>query len=291
MTVSRFDPSPSFWEQVRQALPEVLDLRTVFYLLLGLAAAMVALDYRELAQVAASRAGLARTGPLPLDPPTAGDQVRPYLPKSFPVGPDRGEPTLPGYSGPLDPSAIAEPMKFVLAGEDLSAVGRIEVGTAENFRSIVEEYGQRIKTLHIHSPGGSVTDAIEMARLVREKGLATAVPDDGYCASACPLLFSGGVTRTAGAHAWIGVHQVYSVVPSEEGAGTPMDLDRSISQVQDLIAECQQLLVDMGIEPALWIKAMRTPPEALYVLTPEELSAFSVTTADTAAPLSAAVRR
>ncbi|MEF2073850.1 ATP-dependent Clp protease proteolytic subunit [Consotaella aegiceratis] len=269
--------APGRPERLFQALPEGLILRGVFYTLLGLAVAIVALDYRDMARAQADQERIARTEPLPLDRPQPGDQIRPYLPKTIPVGPDRGEPSLPGYDGPVDGTAMAEPMQFILAEDGAATlIGRIDVGTAEAFRAFLDDHQDDVASLHIHSPGGSVVDAIAMARLVREKGLDTVVPDDGYCASACPLLFAGGVARSAGTDSWIGVHQVYALSPS--GAEPAPDVGRSISEVQGTIAECQQLLLDMGVKPDLWIKAMLTPPEALYVLTEDELHDYGLVT-------------
>jgi len=274
-----------------EAIPEGTVLRGVFVCLLGMAVGVVGLDYYEMTQAAADTARTARTEPLPLARPKPGDQIRPYLPKTIPVGPDRGEPKLPGYDGPVDGEAMSRPMRFVEAGNgELTAIGRIDAGTAETFRALLEKPGSAVRTLVLHSPGGSVSDAIVMARLVRERKIDTSVPADGYCASACPLLFAGGVQRLAGEGAWVGVHQVYAVEVA--GATRPRDLDGSIADIQATIAECQQLLLDMGVKPEVWIKAMKTPPEALYVLTPEELRDFAVVTPERfGPPMPEALRR
>ena len=160
--------------------------------------------------------------------------------------------------------------------------GRIDPGTANLLKALLDQPGERVRTLVVHSPGGSVADAIAMARLLRERKIDTSVPADGYCASACPLFFAGGVQRLAGEGAWIGVHQVYAVPLA--GNAKPRDIGGSIADIQATIAECQQLLVDMGVKPEVWIKAMKTPPEALYVLTPEELRDFAVVTPERFGP-------
>ena len=177
---------------------------------------------------------------------------------------------------------MTTPMAFYPAGDGVvSAVGRIEIGTAKAFRRFLAGEGAgasaqadeaaplKVKRLVLHSPGGSVEDALAMAADIRTQGISTEVPADGYCASACPLVLSGGVTRAAGEAAWIGLHQVYAV--DTPGLPSVKDFDRSLSDIQGTIARCQQLLVTMGIDPAIWIKAMETPPEDLYVLTEEEL--------------------
>lgn len=272
------EPSPGRLERFILSIPEGAILRVLFLGVVGLTGWTVGQDFLQTHAAEADAARLSRTTPLPLTLPTPGDQIRPYLPRTIPVGPDRGEPSLPGYDGPMDGEAMGQPMRFLRAegASDVVAIGRIDPGTAGVLEAFLQEEGEGAERLHLHSPGGSVSDAIAMARLVREAGLDTAVPADGYCASACPLVFSGGVEREAGENAWIGVHQVYAVeIP---GLGRVRDVDRSISDIQTTIAECQALLVEMGVDPRVWIEAMRTPPDELYVLTPEELSEFALVT-------------
>lgn len=268
------EKSPGWLERTVLRLPEGAVLRCVFVALLSVAAGIVFIDYQEIAEASRDEERITRTTPLPLDRPKPGDQIRPYLPRSMPVGPDRGNPSLPGYDGPVEGEALAEPMRF-FSGPDgqVTAIGRIEIGTAEAMREfLAKPEAEEARTVVLHSPGGSVADAIEMARDIRGLKLYTLVPEDGYCASACPLVLSGGLTRKAGEGAWVGVHQVYAVSGAEPGLSST--IDRSIAEIQSTTAECQELLVDMGVDPALWIKAMQTPAASLYVLTEQELAAF-----------------
>ncbi|MCK5932512.1 MAG: hypothetical protein KAG89_10130 [Fulvimarina manganoxydans] len=275
------EASPGFLERTVLAIPEGSVLRTIFVALLVLSGWLVYLDWQDFAAREVDTARTERSEPMPMRRPEPGDQLRPYLPKTIPVAPDRGEPVLPGYDGPVDSEAMTTPMAFYPAGDGVvSAVGRIEIGTAKAFRRFLAGEGagasaeptpRDVKRLVLHSPGGSVEDALAMAADIRANGISTEVPADGYCASACPLVLAGGVTRAAGEAAWIGLHQVYAVdIP---GLPQARDFDRSLSDIQGTIARCQQLLVTMGIDPAIWIKAMETPPEDLYVLTEEELVA------------------
>jgi hypothetical protein len=53
-----------------------------------------------------------------------------------------------------------------------------------------------LRAIYLHSPGGRVDPAREMARLIRAKGLATIVDASRHrCNSACTGLFTAGVTR------------------------------------------------------------------------------------------------
>lgn len=270
------EPSPSRFERTILSIPDGALLRGLFLGIVGLTGFVLFQDVSRIWRSEADAARTTRTEPMPLRRPVPGDQLRPYLPRTTPVGPDRGAPTLPGFEGPVEGEAMGRPMRF--SREEgttrMSAIGRIDPGTAPLLDSFLEGEGAGVETLYLHSPGGSVSDAIAMARAVREAGLSTVVPEDGYCASACPLLFAGGVEREAGDNSWVGVHQVYSV----ELPGMARDLDRSISDIQSTSADAQELLVEMGVDPRVWIHAMRTPPAELYVLTPAELTDLDLVT-------------
>ena len=126
-------------------------------------------------------------------------------------------PLLPGGDKRLTPlpqpgGAMAKPMTFELVGGGrLMATGTITPGISEAFAAEVGKRGDYIKTVVLNSPGGSVTDALAIGRLIREKKFATEVEAGKYCASSCPLVFAGGVERRAGDKAAIGVHQVAAI--------------------------------------------------------------------------------
>ena len=283
--MSDHQASPGWIERRLLSLQDGALLRLVFFGVLAMGASMLAQDVLNVVGDAGDRDRLTRTEPLRLPRPQPGDQIRPYLPRAVPVAPDRGEPVLPGYDAPATGDLMAKAMSFHLGADgEASAVGRIDAGTAEAFRRFLDGEGLDVRRLALHSPGGSVRDAIEMATLIRDRKLETEVPADGYCASACPLVLAGGVARQTGESAWVGVHQVYAVPGGDRGR--VRDLDRSVAQIQATIAECQNLLVAMDVDPRLWIHAMQTPADELYVLTPAELREFRLVTTPEPAPAS-----
>ncbi len=237
------------------------------------------LDLRQLMDTVAEPwgPGIERTNPLPMTPPGDTDQVRPYLPRARPVlrtgRPDVTLVRLPGYIEPPGEAALSKRMVFK-RGQDgaASAVGRIEPGTAGELERFLLAQGDELKTLVLHSPGGSVRDAIAMARMIRSADLETRVPENGYCASSCPLAFSGGIMRSAEPPVWIGGHQV-ATVRGEVGT-----LQQGIASAQDVSARCQQLLIDMGVDPKVWIFAMQTPHSQLHVFTRKQLEELKVVT-------------
>src|SRR5436190_1234828 len=132
-------------------------------------------------------------------------------------------PWLPGGDKRLVPlpqpdGNMAQPMTFELvSGGKLMATGTITPGSSQSFAAEVGKRGDYVKTVVLNSPGGSVTDALAMGRLIRERKFATEVEAGKYCESSCPLVFAGGVERRAGDRATIGVHQVAALRSAANG--------------------------------------------------------------------------
>jgi len=200
--------------------------------------------------------------------------LAPWLP-----GGDRRVTALPRPDG-----AMAKPMTFeLLSGGKLMATGTITPGSSEAFAAEIARRGDYVRTVVLNSPGGSVNDALAMGRLIREKKFATEVEAGKYCASSCPLVFAGGVERRAGTNAAIGVHQVAAVSSGKAAPRDEMDVAQRIS------ARCQRYLGDMGINLQVWVHAMETPHDRLFVFKPDELKSLNlVTTGATPAAAQAA---
>lgn len=256
-------------------ITETLVLRIVFWGLLAGAVTIAVLDYSALYQ----RANPVLPGeetqrtPVVMEPPKQRDHVRPYLPRAMPKLPRGDGPTLPGFGNSLPSEAIGEKMKFARGPKGAaSAVGRIELGTAGELAQFIEQQAGEIETLYLHSPGGSVHDALAMSKLLREKNIATVVPTGAYCASSCPIVFSGGKERTAGKPSWVGVHQIFSAANAER------DNAEVMADTQLVSAEVQDHLIAMGVDPRAWLPAMRTPSAQIYIYTPEELIEYKLAT-------------
>jgi hypothetical protein len=230
-------------------------------LLIG-AIAVLALDLRELSS---------SNGFLPTLSSLPGMSAPPVLPpvrdKSARNGDD------PRRHVTTDQALLDRDMQFTLgSGGELALTGRIVQGSAEAFAEEVEARGEYVKTVVIDSPGGALEDAMAMARLIRKKGFATELRDGSLCASSCPLLFSGGVKRKAGPNAAIGLHQFYAA------AGGPDDAAAALSSAQATTAKISRFLSEMGVDAALWLHALDTPPQALYYLSAQERSQYRLVT-------------
>jgi hypothetical protein len=192
-------------------------------------------------------------------------------------------PWLPGGDKRLMPlpqpdGAMAKPMTFELvSGGKLMATGTITPGISQSFAAEVGKRGDYVKTVVLNSPGGSVADALAMGRLIRERKFATEIEAGKYCVSSCPLVFAGGVERRAGDRAEIGVHQVAAIHSAANGP--PRD---EMSVAQNISARCQRYLDDMGVSLQVWVHAMETPHDRLFVFKPDELKSLNMVTASPA---------
>jgi hypothetical protein len=219
------------------------------------------------------------------DPATAPTEIREDSPAlNLPsMVPSILAPLLPGGDKRLVPlpqpdGALAKPMTFdLVGGGKLMATGSITPGISESFAAEVGRHGDYIKTVVLNSPGGSVADALAMGRLIRGKKLATEVEAGKYCASSCPLVFAGGVERRAGDKATLGVHQVAAIKSAGNGAARD-----EMSIAQNISARCQRYLADMGVSLQVWVHAMETPHDRLFVFTPDELKSLNMVTAGVA---------
>lgn len=172
--------------------------------------------------------------------------------------------------------ALRQPISFVLApGGVLTATGSIDQGAAVRFEAELSARGEYVKTVSLNSPGGALDDAMAMAKTVRQRGLTTEVADGALCASSCPLLFAGGKKRLAGEKAVIGVHQFYAA------SATPTEPAQAMADAQATTARISRHLTEMGVDPALWLHALDTPPRALYYFTPKELASYKLVTGPT----------
>lgn len=197
----------------------------------------------------------------------------PVLPPALEAAPERREANDPRPFVTADRDKLRAPISFTLRpGGVLDALGTIDAGAADRLASELAASEGRVRRVRLNSPGGSLDDAIAMARMLRERGIGTAVENGAVCASSCPLLMAGGVTREAGRRAAIGLHQFYAA------AETATDPAQAMADAQTTTARIARHLDAMGVDPAMWLHALDTPPQALYYLTPKEMLRYRLIT-------------
>lgn len=231
-------------------------LRAAFFAMLAGTLGVLYIDYRQLTEADTS----ALVAP-----------HQPVLPAFDPDSPA----TAPGPRVTTDFETLRRPLSIALAnGGVLELTGTIDPGSAERFAAEIAARGEYVETVRLNSPGGSVNDALAIGALIRNKGFATSVARGALCASSCPLVLAGGASRVAEDGAAIGVHQVYATIaPGELPAGMRAAGD-AMSDAQKTTARITRHLQTMGVDPALWLHALETPPDRLYYLTPEEMAAY-----------------
>lgn len=246
--------------------PDDAVMRMVFRGMVSVTIVVLALDL-------AGMNGLLKPGDAALSPAetkqaTPGFEVPAILAPLLPGNDRRGVPM------PSSDAALAKPMTFELVGGGrLMATGTITPGVSEAFAAEIGKRGDYVKTVVLNSPGGSVSDALAMGRLIRDKKISTEVEAGKLCASSCPLMFVGGLERRAGDKAAIGVHQVFAA-----SAPDPNVQRDQMSDAQRISARCQRYLGDMGINLQVWVHAMETPKDRLFVFKPDELKSLNVVT-------------
>ena len=101
----------------------------------------------------------------------------------------------------------------------VDVIGKIDNGDFETFK---EKTGQiypirpprKQVIVTLMSYGGLIGPAMRIGELVLKRGMATFVPGDRTCASACTLIWAAGFPRTVGDTPQIGFHAAY-----DEGTG------------------------------------------------------------------------
>ena len=205
----------------------------------------------------------------------------------------------------------APPMRFVRVvsadpacapncPEWLSAEGRIGPGAAADLAAALKTLNGRRLSILIHSPGGSVPDAMAMGELIRAKGLAVAVartlitncPEraarcpsgpgraitgDAICASACVLALAGGVERFVGPVPLIGVHQITTTVREIEGVAH-LTSTRKFYEQLDVDAAVSAYLAAMGVGDPVMALMRKTPAASIRWLSLADLAASHLAT-------------
>ncbi|MGI3167802.1 hypothetical protein ACRARG_01535 [Pseudooceanicola sp. C21-150M6] len=192
-------------------------------------------------------------------PVSPGDQTRRY------------EPTLPAAPGIETTGPM--PTRMVLTTDDEGGrllTGRIQPGDGARIARELAAGGA--EPVRLHSPGGSVSDALEIGRAIRTKGIATRMGAEDVCLSACPYVFAGGVERSAAEGARLGVHQHYY------GENTLLPAFLAVQDIQRGQGEVMRYLDQMGVDPMLLSHGMATPPDAIYILSAEELGEYGLVT-------------
>ncbi len=178
----------------------------------------------------------------------------------------------------LGPSLLSA--HFQAQGTDLVLVGVIDSRTPGRLLRALREH-PRTKRLVLAKVDGSIDHEAVFAagRLIRSRGLATHVPDDGWIASGGVDLFLAGRARSAAPGAEIGVQSwVFELLDLPlEGRDLPRDHPEHREQLE--------YLRELGIpEDFYWFTLEAAPADELHWMSPEEIARFGLLTAPPAPP-------
>lgn len=156
------------------------------------------------------------------------------------------------------------PARLDLASGDreLRLTGDFTEGLSDRVAATLAAHPQ-VERLILDSDGGLVEEAIAVGQIVRNRGLATHVPD--ACASACTLVFLQGRSRTLGPEGRLGFHAPYA--EGEDGA------KRAVDPAPERAAYRAA-----GLPDAFVAEVMRVAPSDLWIPDQGQLRAAGVVT-------------
>lgn len=179
------------------------------------------------------------------------------------------------------------PLEHLFGGHcSINAFGRILPGDGEKFGVFLRMVAPPpITCVYIHTPGGSVQDAIQIGRLIRQYGLSTSVGSyllvpsqgveslrrrefkPGICASSGTLMFLGGRFRSLDDRSEFRVHRFFF-----QGV-----MDEVLGPAQQTSAAIARYLVDMGIDVRLMEISAGVHHTETRRLSKQELAELGVT--------------
>jgi hypothetical protein len=204
------------------------------------------------------------------DTPIApGDQTRRFRLRNTPLAPSPdGNPARPFRST----GDMPEQLEFKQTGSLLTLTGQIALDDGARFEEWIAEQGQPITQARLNSPGGSVSDALDIGRSLRAAGVMTVLDAGDICLSACPYIFAAGTTRQVDSDAQVGVHQ------HSFGTNSVLPAFLAVEDVQRGQGEVLMYLDRMGIDPLVMQHALVTPPDEIYILLPAQLIEYNLVT-------------
>lgn len=244
----------------RQNQPMPTERRTLRWLLGGQIVIAVFLVLADIGSMLPSLFDPASDAPELNRPTQPGDQTRRYQPSN---------PARPGTG--IDPDM---PSQLTLTTQGIDSIalrGAISPGDGARIASELRRIAPDVVTFD--SPGGSVSDGLEIGRAIRTLSIETRVDAGAVCLSACPYMFVGGTIRNIDDSGRLGVHQ------HSFGESTILPAFLATQDIQSGQAEVLAHLDAMGIDLRIMGPALATPANEIYILTTDELRDWNVVSA------------
>ncbi|GFE65359.1 hypothetical protein [Litoreibacter roseus] len=201
-------------------------------------------------------------------PVLPGDQTRRYRPRDTPLGPTRPDAPARPYTNTSD---MPQRLAFEQESDVLTLTGAISPGDAERFTETLEGMSG-VTQIRLNSPGGSVRDALDIGRAIRDAEFDVVAGATDICLSACPYVLASGIARRVHADAQVGVHQ------HSFGTNTVLPAFLAVEDIQRGQGEVMTYLDEMGVGPLLMRHALATPPDEIYILLTDQLLEYELAT-------------
>lgn len=183
------------------------------------------------------------------------------------------------------PGAEAQGVKAALMSDGaqcgsctwIQLTGEIAGGDAEKVSKTLDQF-PFVSSVQIDSPGGAVVEALNLGRVLRQRGFTVVVGSSeqryvegkgsvanrgpGQCYSACVYVLAAGTERLRITGSKIGVHQFSGHV----SGGT----DDAISVSQEMSATLISYLQKMQVDPAILIQSAAAKPEEISLMSDTE---------------------
>jgi len=171
--------------------------------------------------------------------------------------------TSPGGQRSASPTAEFEApyaISVVPGGEIVEIAGSFSWAMPQNFSATLART-PHVRTIRFNSPGGHIQAAMQIADIIRARGLDTYVP--GFCASACTVAFLAGKGRFLAQDARLGFHQAHAP------GMAPETFDPMLRAIYE----------HAGLPGPFIDHVLHTPPASVWYPARSELQTAGITTA------------
>lgn len=138
--------------------------------------------------------------------------------------------------------------------------GEIDINAGLNFRRALQA-APAAKLITLNSLGGNVQMGLLIADDIHQRKLATYIPSDSKCFSACAFIFLAGAERKVDGA--LGVHQISSGSPDLVGA-------------QLAISDIIEVLNRFGTPMDVMHVMFKTPPDDMHVFSQDEIGRYGL---------------
>lgn len=146
--------------------------------------------------------------------------------------------------------------------DTISITGEIQLSDADKFRDIA--ITSKRSNVFLNSPGGRLTPALEIGRIIRIKGFYTVVQTK-RCVSSCALIWIAGKKRSILDHGSVGFHGVY--MAEEDDKAFPDNVGN---------ARVGSYLTEMGFGNEIVTFATVSDPDGFRWITPSAATSMNL---------------